>query len=164
MIEKTLVVIKPDGVQRGLTGEVIKRLEQRGLKVVGIKMIHVDGDFASKHYTDDIAKRRGERVRRDLIKFITGGPVVSFVLEGVHAVELTRKLVGDTEPKGALPGTIRGDFAHVSYDYADDKKIAVKNIIHASANPEEAEQEIKLWFKDSELVSYKSVHDLHVLD
>jgi nucleoside-diphosphate kinase len=162
MIERTLVVIKPDGVQRALIGEVIRRFEKIGLKVVGIKMAKISEIFAKKHYTKDISKRRGELVRINLIKFITEGPVVAFVLEGVHAIETARKLVGDTEPKSAKPGTIRGDFSHISYAYADKKKMAVRNVIHSSANIKEANHEIRLWFKINEILSYRSVHDAHL--
>lgn len=161
MIEKTLVLIKPDGVERGLIGEVIKRFENVGLKIVGMKMSWTDQNFAKKFYTEDITKRRGATVRKNLLKYITTGPVVVICLEGIHAVELVRKLVGDTESRKALPGTIRGDFSHHSYAYADKKGIAIKNIIHASANKKEADQEIKLWFSSEELHNYKTVFEKH---
>ena len=163
MIQKTLVLVKPDGVKRGLTGEVIKRIEQRGLKVVGLKMQWVDKDFAKKHYTDDITRRRGEIVRNKLIDFITEGPVVAIVIEGVEAIEAVRKIVGGTEPKTAQPGTIRGDFTHVSYKYADETGKAVKNIVHASADEKDAEHEIRLWFSDSEIYEYKQSHHEEVM-
>src|SRR3989344_9501351 len=163
MIERTLVLIKPDGVQRGLIGEIISRFEKTGLKVIGIKLQHIDRKFAEKHYTDDIAKRRGENVRNWLLDFITEGPVVAICLEGIEAIEIVRKIVGATEPKGAVPGTIRGDYAHVSYGYADKKGIGIKNLIHASDSPANAEKEIKLWFTEKELHSYKTVHDAHIL-
>jgi nucleoside-diphosphate kinase len=163
MIERTLVLVKPDGVQRSLVGEVIKRFENVGLKIVGLKMRWIDQKFAEKHYTDDIAKRRGEKVRKNLMSLITMGPVVAIVLEGINAVEVVRKLCGTTEPSSALPGTIRGDYAHVNYAYADKADQAIRNIVHASGNLEEAKSEIKLWFKDDELHSYTSVHDVHIL-
>ncbi|HHE36711.1 MAG TPA: nucleoside-diphosphate kinase [Candidatus Woesearchaeota archaeon] len=163
MIERTLVLIKPDGVQRGLIGRITCRFEDAGLKIVGAKMVWVDKEFAHKHYTEDLARRRGEHVRKYMTDFITSGPVMAYVLEGVNAIENVRKIVGDTEPRAAPPGTIRGDFAHVSYAYCDKKKAVVKNLIHASANKEDAEYEVKLWFKPEELHSYKTVHDIHTL-
>lgn len=128
-----------------------------------MKMAWIDESFAKKHYTQDVARRRGEHVRQSLIKYITEGPVLAVCLEGIEAVELVRKMVGTTEPKSALPGTIRGDFAHQSFSYADSKKISIKNLAHASGNAEEAKQEIALWFSEDELHSYKTVHDAHIL-
>ena len=162
MIERTFVAIKPDGVQRSLVGEVLGRFEKAGLKIIGIKMQWIDKDFAKKHYTEDIEKRRGKKVRDLLMDYISEGPVVAMVLEGIHAIEIVRKIVGGTEPKSALPGTIRGDYCHVSYDYADKQELAIRNIMHASGNKEDAEYEIKLWFKDNELHSYKNAHDVHI--
>jgi nucleoside-diphosphate kinase len=163
MIEQTLVLIKPDGVQRGLIGEIIKRFEQRGLKIVGLKLTHVDKDFSQKHYTEDIAERRGEQVREMLLDYIVSGPVVAIVVEGIDAIENVRKLCGETESKSAIPGTIRGDYSHVSYKYADEKKMPIKNLIHASANEEDARNELSLWFSVDELHSYKRSEDEHVL-
>jgi len=162
MIEQTLVLVKPDGVARGLTGEVIKRFEQRGLKIVGLKLVRVEMDHAQKHYTDDITKRRGQKVRDLLLNYITDGPVVAMVVEGVNAIENARKLVGATESKSALPGTIRGDYSHVSFSYADKKNIPVKNIIHASSNEEDARTEIALWFSINEIHDYKRCEDDHL--
>jgi len=163
MIEKTLVLIKPDGVERGLVGEILSRFERRGLKIVGIKMVRVNQELAMQHYTEDITRRRGEIVRKKLMNFIVNNHVVAICLEGVEAVENVRKMVGDTEPKSALPGTIRGDYSHTSYKYADDKGKAIPNLVHASGNKEEAEKEISLWFSQEELFSYESVHDKHVI-
>ncbi|MBI4981232.1 nucleoside-diphosphate kinase [Candidatus Woesearchaeota archaeon] len=163
MLERTLVLLKPDAVQRGLMGRVISRFEDVGLKVIGAKMVWIDEAFGKKHYFD-VAQRRGEAVLKRLLKMITSGPVLAMCLEGVNAVEIVRKMVGGTEPKTALPGTIRGDFAHVSYEYADKKDIGIKNLIHASGNSEEAKQEVALWFKKDELHSYRTVHDLHILE
>ncbi len=162
MIERTLVLIKPDGVGRGLIGECIMRFERAGFKIVGIRMVWTGKEHAMKHYTEDIAKRRGEKVREHLLELITSGPVVAMVIEGVDAIDNIRKIVGPTEPKSAPPGTIRGDYAHVSYAYADKKSIAIKNIIHASSDKKDAEYEIPLWFSDDELHSYSSVHDKHI--
>ena len=164
MLERTLVLLKPDAVQRGLMGRIISRFEDAGFKIIGTKMVFVDEAFGKKHYEDisQIITRRGEKVYRSLMKYMQQGPVMALCLEGVNAVEQVRKMVGPTEPKVALPGTIRGDFAHVSIAYADQKNIAVKNLIHASGNLKEAELEIALWFKKQELHSYKSVHDQHI--
>ncbi|MBI2582090.1 nucleoside-diphosphate kinase [Candidatus Woesearchaeota archaeon] len=161
MIEQTLVLLKPDAVKRGLMGRVISRFEDAGLKVVGSKMVLINEEFGKKHYYD-IAARRGEKVLQVLLKFMTTGPVMVLCLEGINAVENVRKLVGGTEPKSALPGTIRGDFAHVSFAYADGQNKAIENLIHASGNAEEAKQEIALWFKAEELHSYKTAHEAHV--
>lgn len=162
MIQRTLVLIKPDGVERGLTGEIIHRFERKGLKLVGIKMVWIDKKMALKHYDEDLAKRRGEHIRNYLVEYVTSGPVIAMVLEGVDAIANVRIVSGDTEPKSALPGTIRGDFSPVSYKYADSKNIAIKNTIHASANEEDAEREMKLWFTEKELHDYQDVHEKHV--
>ena len=162
MIERTLVLIKPDGVQRGLIGEIISRFEKTGLKVIGMKLQHIDKKFAEKHYTDDIAKRRGENVRNWLLDFITEGPVVAICLEGIEAIEIVRKIVGSTEPKSAVPGTIRGDYAHVSYGYADKKGVPIRNLIHASGNKEDAEREVPLWFSKNEIYDYNVSHEKHI--
>lgn len=110
MIQKTLVLIKPDGVERGLSGEIIHRYERKGLKIVGMKMVWIDKEMALKHYTEDITKRRGEHIRNYLIEYVTSGPVIAIVIEGVDAIQNVRTITGDTEPKSALPGTIRGGF------------------------------------------------------
>ncbi len=158
--QRTLVLIKPDGVIRNLVGKIIMRFEDAGLKIIGMKMVWVDDEFAKKHYREDIAKKHGERVRKDLIKYIKEGPVVAMILEGVDAIKVTRKIVGSTYPNESAPGTIRGDFAHISRDYANANEISVRNLIHASANQEDAEIEIPLWFKEEELHSYKTIHDI----
>jgi nucleoside-diphosphate kinase len=162
MIQRTLVLVKPDGVQRGLTGDIIQRFEKVGLKIVGIKMVWIDKDFAKNHYVG-VAERRGQKVLDMLLDLITMGPVMAIVFEGVDAVPVVRKICGPTEPKEAQPGTIRGDYAHVSYAYSDKVSEAVRNIVHASGEPEEAEHEISLWFKPEEMHDYPSVHDIHVL-
>lgn len=161
MTERTLILIKPDGVQRGLVGKILARFEDAGLKITGMKMKWASKEFALKHYTEDVAKRRGEQVRKGLIDYITEGPVVAAVLEGIQAVEIVRKLSGDTESRAALPGTIRGDFSHASYAYADARKKSLKNVIHASANRKEADYEINLWFKKEELHTYRTSHEQH---
>ena len=162
MIERTLVLLKPDAVQRALVGEIIARFERAGLKIVGMKMVWVNEQFALKHYTEDLAKRRGEEVRKGMVKFLQEGPVIALVLEGVEAVEIVRKIVGSTEPKAALPGTIRGDYAHICFSYADQKKMVVHNLIHASADKNDAKYEVPLWFDEKEMHSFKTVHDVHI--
>ena len=135
MIERTLVLIKPDGVKRGIIGKVLQRFEDAGMKPIGMKLVWADEDLAKMHYGDDILERRGEFVRNKLIHMLTKeGPVVAMVLEGLHIIEIVRKLVGATQGKEALPGTIRGDFSVQSYDYADSKEIAIRNVVHASAD------------------------------
>ena len=158
-MEKTLILIKPEGVQRHLVGKIIARFEDAGLKIIGMKQVWVDKKFAEKHYTEDITKRRGQRVRDNLLKYLTEGPVVAIVLEGVNAIENTRRIVGGTEPKSSPPGTIRGDFAHVSFAHADANNIPIKNLIHASSDEKDAKNEVALWFTKKELHTYKSVQD-----
>lgn len=155
MLQRTLVLLKPDALDRGIIGEIVTRFERVGAKIVGMKLTVSEKDTAARHYTEDLAKRRGEKVRELMIKMITSGPIVAMVLEGVDIIPVVRKLVGTTEPFSAAPGTIRGDFAHVSYKYADEKKIGVFNLIHASDSPENAETEINVWFKPEELVQHK---------
>ena len=111
MIEQTLVLLKSDAVERALIGKIIERFENAGLKIIGMKMQWIDVEFAKKHYTEDIAKRRGEHVREWLLEYLTEGPVVALALEGLHAIEIVRKIVGGTEPRTAPPGTIRSDIS-----------------------------------------------------
>jgi nucleoside-diphosphate kinase len=159
MIQRTLVLIKPEGVQRHLVGKIIQRFEEAGLKIVAMKQIWIDKEFTKKHYFD-IAERHGEQILNQLIDYVTIGPVIAMVLESSSAVENVRKLVGPTEPRACLPGTIRGDFCHGSYKNFDDKKTAVRNVVHASGNEKEAKQEIELWFSPKEIHTYKTVQDL----
>lgn len=165
-IEQTLVLIKPDGLKRGLSGRIISRFEDAGLKIVGMKMKHADEEFAKKHYTEDISRRRGEKVRKMLVDFLSISPVIAMVLEGVGAVGIVRKIVGSTEPKEALPGTIRGDFQHISFAYCNDPdvEIVTKNIIHASADKKDAESEVSLWFDKNELYQYRTTHESEILE
>ena len=114
MIRQTLVLVKPDGVQRGLIGEIIKRFEQRGLKIIALKMTKVQKSLAEKHYTESIVKKHGKKVRDYLIDYVTSTPVVAMIIQGSNATELVRKIVGSTYPGESAIGTIRGDFAHVS--------------------------------------------------
>lgn len=163
-IQRTLVLLKPDAVQRSIVGKIITRFEDAGLKIIGMKMKFVDKDFASRHYTEDIAKRRGTKIRELMIDMLASGPVIAIALEGIEAIEVVRKMVGETEPKAAQPGTIRGDFAHISYKYADSKSIGVKNVIHASSSKQDAEAELDLWFAEIELYDYQTVHEKHIME
>ncbi len=160
IIQRTLVILKPDAIQRAIIGKVIQRFEDAGFKIVGMKMVWMDREFAKKHYYD-VAERHGEAVLEGNLINMTAGPVIAMVLEGVSAVEQVRKMTGSTEPKSALPGTIRGDFAQQSYALADKKGIAIKNVVHASGNLKDAAYEIALWFTDKELHTYKTVHEIH---
>jgi len=159
MTERTLILIKPDGVVRCLSGEIISRFEKAGLKIIGMKMRWINENFAKEHYSEDISKRHGGRVWKILLDYITEGPVIAMVLEGVDAINVVRKIVGSTYPNEAPPGTIRGDYAHLSKDYANSNNLKVKNLIHASGNKDDAKTEIPLWFKEDELHSYKTIHD-----
>lgn len=153
-LEQTLVLLKPDAVDRGIVGELITRFERIGAKLVGMKLLVSEKDAAQRHYTEDLAKRRGEHIRTMMIEMLMMGPIVAMVWEGIDVISVVRKLVGSTEPASAAPGTIRGDYAHVSYRYADEKQIGVFNLIHASDSPESAATEISVWFKPEELVSH----------
>jgi nucleoside-diphosphate kinase len=162
-MERSLVLLKPDAIDRGLVGEIIHRFERVGLKIAGLKMVWPEKEHASSHYTEDLAKRRGEHVRNLMIEMLMSGPVVAVAVEGVEAVELVRKMVGSTEPKAAAPGTIRGDYAHVSFKHADSKKMGVYNLIHASGSVEEAAEEIKVWFSEKELHDFRPTYTKHTI-
>lgn len=182
--ERTLVLIKPDGVERGLVGEIVKRYEQTGLKLVGLKMFIPTAEMVQRHYTLDpewikkvgekaiqAYKAKGEAppledpmavggtVLQTLKKYLSAGPVVAMVWQGMNAVGVVRKITGITEPLAADIGTIRGDFTIDSYGAADTSGRAVRNLVHASGSPAEAEQEIALWFKDGELLKYRLVSE-----
>lgn len=131
-MEKTLVIIKPDGVQRGLVGPILTRFERRGFRILALKMLTVPPEMAEKHY----AVHQGKFFYNDLVQYISSGPVVAFVLEGVEAIKAVRLMVGATRPYEAAPGTIRGDYALTG----------LRNLIHASDAPDTAAQEITLWF------------------
>lgn len=162
--QKTLVLVKPDGVKRHLVGKIITRFEDAGLKMIGMKMVWADENFSNKHYRQDIEEKYGKKIRDNLIKYIRTGPVVAIVFEGVEAIAVVRKLVGATYPNESLPGTIRGDFSHISKDFANSKGINVKNLVHSSANADDAKKEVELWFSKKELHSYKTMHDFIHLD
>jgi nucleoside-diphosphate kinase len=149
VIERTLVLIKPDGVQRLLTGRIIGRFEERGLKIVGLKLIHVDRELAERHY----AVHREKPFFAGLVAFITSSPLVAMALEGPNAIGLVRSMVGATRPHEAVPGTIRGDLALET----------AQNLVHASDGPETAEVELALWFSPGELVDYDRELDRWVL-
>ena len=158
--ERSLVFVKPDGVERGLVGEIISRFERVGLLIAGMKLVWIDADHAKKHYVEHVEKPFYPPVE----DYVTSGPVVAMVLEGHNAVALVRKLVGSTEPNSSAPGTIRGDYAHMTYAFSDGegKGLGLRNVIHASGNLEEAKKEIDLWFKSEELYNYKLVHHKHM--
>lgn len=162
-LQRTLVLLKPDAIHRGIVGEVMHRFERVGAKMVGLKMLVSDKDTAMKHYTEDITRRRGEKVRNMMIEMLVSGPIIAVVYEGIEIIDIVRKLVGVTEPKASAPGTIRGDFTHVSFGYADSKNMPIINLIHASTSPEEAETEIAVWFKPEELVSHKPDYTKYTL-
>ena len=155
MIEQTLVLIKPDGIQRGLIGEILKRFEQRGLKIIGMKMLQAEKSIAEKHYSESIAKKHGEKVRKELLNYITSSPVIAIAIQGSNAIAQVRKIVGNTYPGEAEIGTIRGDFAHQSKKRAKAKTKALPNLIHASENKEDAKKELALWFSIDEIYDYK---------
>jgi nucleoside-diphosphate kinase len=138
--ERTLVIVKPDGVQRGLVGPILSRLEARGLKIVGLKLVQVSQELAARHY----AEHEGKPFYPGLLKYITSAPVIVACVEGTSAVQMVRNTVGATNPLNAAPGTIRGDYA---LDIG-------RNLIHASDAPATAERELALWFSAAELVAY----------
>ena len=160
-VQKTLVIFKPDAVQRGIVGEILSRFERVGLKIVGTKMISPSRDEFYQHYEGigKMVSRRGEHAFGVTLDFMMTGPVIAMVFEGVEAVALVRKIVGPTEPKAADMGTIRGDFSHMSFGYADTEGKGIPNLIHASGDPEEAEQEINHWFANNELYDYQALHE-----
>ncbi len=187
--ERTLIVIKPDGIQRSLIGEIIGRYERIGLKLAGVKMLLPTAEFIEKHYTLDpewmmktgLKSIKGytdkgqkppstdpikvsEKVLTVLKKYMTSGPVIAMVWQGAHAVQVVRKITGSTEPLTSDVGTIRGDFVLDSYAMSDADVRAIRNLIHASGSVKEAEDEIKLWFKDHELMSYRLVHEQILYD
>lgn len=162
-MERTLIILKPDAVKRGVVGEVISRFERAGLKIVGTKMLKPDYDQFYHHY-EDISKmisRRGQEAFDVTLQMMEEGPVVLCVLEGINCVSLVRKMVGDTEPQKAAPGTIRGDYAHMSFEHSNKEKVGVPNIIHASGDVDEAKLEIAHWFSESELYEYETVHEVY---
>jgi nucleoside-diphosphate kinase len=162
-MEKTLIILKPDAVRRGIVGEVVTRFERVGLKIVGCKMLQPDYEHYYHHYETigQMVTRRGKDKFEMNLGLMQEAPVIAMVLEGVEAVSLMRKMVGTTEPKEAIPGTIRGDYAHVSFAHADTESIGIPNIIHASGDSKEAAEEIAHWFSESELYEYKTLHQTY---
>ena len=141
MMERTFVMVKPDGVQRGLIGVVVSRFERRGLKVTGMKMMWIPRELAERHYEE----HRDKPFFEPLLSYITSGPVVCMVLEGENAVSVIRTMMGKTNPQDAMPGTIRADFAQTTG----------RNLVHGSDSPESARREINLFFNDYELHEYQ---------
>lgn len=161
-MERTLVVFKPDAVQRGIVGEVLSRFEKVGLKIVGMKMVNPDEKHYYHHYETigKMVSRRGEAQFKVQLGAMQEGPVIAMVLEGVEAVALVRKMVGATNTKEAAPGTIRGDYAHASLDHVNAHNVALPTILHASGDVDEAKQELAHWFNDDEIYSeYQTVHE-----
>ena len=159
-MEQTLVIFKPDAVMRGIVGEVLSRFERVGLKIVGAKMLQPDYEHYYQHYEGigTLKTRKGEAIFETQLQEMQQGPVIAMVFEGIEAVEQVRKMVGATEPKSAAPGTIRGDYSHITYGHAAAAKRGTPNVVHASADLEEAKQEIMHWFRPEELVSYDNTH------
>lgn len=160
-MEQTLIVFKPDAVARGIVGEILTRFERAGLKIVGAKMLQPDYQHYFDHYEGigTLKSRKGDEIFESQLKTMQMGPVLAMVLEGVEVVELVRKMVGDTQPKTAVPGTIRGDYAHISYGAASAAGFGVPNVLHASADAKEAKLEISHWFSESELFDYQASHE-----
>jgi len=184
MIERTLVIVKPDAVKRGLIGEVISRIERAGLRIVAAKMVWASREQMAGFYPSDESWLRsvgnktlnsyremgidpkaelgtddpteiGKMVKGWLIDYMTEAPILLMVVEGNHAVSVVRKLVGNTLPYKAEPGTIRGDFSSDSPDLANRERRSIRNLVHASDSPEEARREISYWFKEGEVFSYR---------
>ncbi len=186
--QRTLVILKPDAVQRSLVGEIMKRIERTGLKFVGFKFILAKENELVSHYNKDDkwCLEKGERIVNDrkthnlpiekpaleygrdiigsIVKFMTAGPVLVFVVEGNESVAVVKKLVGATEPKTSDVGTIRGDYTIDSYDHSSVGNRAVRNLVHCSESPEEALREIAVWFKPEELISYRLVQEQILYD
>jgi nucleoside-diphosphate kinase len=156
MLERTFVMLKPDTVKRCVVGEILSRFERIGLKIVGMKFFHADRNYAKKHYANILDKPFYPSIE----EYIVSGPVVAIILEGYHAIDVVRKMVGATFPSDAPPGTIRGDYAHMSKERGNKKSHGIVNLIHASDSPETAEKEIRLWFSESEIYdNYKTVNE-----
>lgn len=186
--ERTFMLIKPDGVKRGLIGECVRRIEQRGLKIIAMKLVHASEEQARKHYPgsedwlrgmggktletyqkygkdakaelgSDDALQIGKMIYKWNTDFLTSGPVLALAISGIHAIDMVRKIVGKTIPAFAEMGTIRGDFSVDSPVLANDGKRAIHNLVHASGDPSEAEHELKHWFKTEEIHDYTRAED-----
>jgi nucleoside-diphosphate kinase len=158
-VERTLVLLKPDAVVRGFAGKIISRFEDAALKIVGIKMKQMDAEFTRRHYFD-LEERFGPEVYNITATFMQQGPVIALVLEGADAVATVRKIVGSTFPNEAPAGTIRGDFSHYSKAASVASGKAAANLVHASGNKEEADQEVDLWFDKDELQDYRTLAEI----
>lgn len=186
-IQQSLVLVKPDGVARGHIGDIITRFERVGLKITALKMILPKSDDADRHYvlTEEWMqgvfekaskkyeaegrpfpfpdyKAYGQSIKDGLVEFLASGPIVAMVVEGEGAVPMIRKIVGATEPASAAPGTIRGDYSPDTYALANEQNRPLRNLVHASGTPDEAQNEIKVWFTEQELHHYEHVLE-HVL-
>jgi nucleoside-diphosphate kinase len=181
LMEQTLVLLKPDAVQRGIVGEIITRFERCGLKIVAMKMVYADKEIAGQHYANDeawlksvgektlasyakkgikldrTALEHGQLVRSQLMDYISSSPIIALVLEGHNAVLHVRKIVGSTAPADAAPGTIRGDYSFETYAMADSLERPIKNLIHASGAVDEAKREIAIWFKPEEIHAWARI-------
>lgn len=183
--ERTLFLVKPDGVQRSLIGEIITRFERKGLKIAALKMVYPTKEQAAEHYSafDDAWREKvggfvkkayeekgeefpfatqmeaGQWVQDSLAEYLSAGPIVAIVISGAHAVEHVRKLLGSTDPRSADIGTIRGDFTIESLQLANTYDRTARNLAHASESPEEAERELKVWFDESEIIQYNLAID-----
>lgn len=149
-LEQTLVLLKPDAITRGLTGRILSRFEDAQLQITATKMVMMDKVFTRLHYAD-LEERYGPEIYQTAESYMLTGPVMALILTGIGAVGIVRKIIGPTYPDDAPPGTIRGDFAHQSRAHAIARGVAVANLVHASANPEEAKREIDLWFSADEI-------------
>ena len=186
--ERTLLIIKPDAVKRGLAGEVVSRIEKRGLKIIALRMFWASKDQVDGHYprseewisrlgnktlknykeygidpikelVADSPMEVGRQVRNWLLEYLTSGPMVKMVIEGIHSIKMVRKIVGPTMPADADMGTIRGDFSVDDATAANKDKRSIRNLVHASETPEEAEHEISFWFAPEEIFDYKRAED-----
>ncbi|MFH1590038.1 MAG: nucleoside-diphosphate kinase [archaeon] len=181
--ERSLVLLKPDAVQRGIIGEIITRFERCGLKIIAMKMVYPNEKLAGEHYIADeewlttVGKKQkasyakkgktinksereiGLQIRKYLINYLTMSPIVALVIEGHNSIEHIRKLVGTTSPQDAVPGSIRGDYSFDTYQLADSSKRPIQNLIHASGEVKDAKREIKIWFTDKEIHDWKKIDE-----
>ena len=182
--EQSLVIIKPDGIQRSLIGEIIKRYEKTGLKLIALKLIIPTRSLIEKHYLfdpqwpiktgnkaleayknqnrkppTDSPEKIGLAVLAGLKKYLSSGPVIAMVWQGMHAISVIRKITGTTEPCTSDVGTIRGDYTIDSYQVSDTDRRSIRNLVHASGSPQEAKNEISLWFKPKELTNYRLINE-----
>jgi len=186
--QRTLVLLKPDAVQRSLVGEILLRIERTGLKFTAFKFLVVTEEQLTRHYNKDEKwfKEKGDRVVNDrkshglpvekdameygkeivdlIVNFMTAGPILAFIVEGNESVAVVKKIVGATEPKTSDVGTIRGDYTVDSYDHSSVQNRAVRNLVHCSESPEEAEREIPVWFGPEEIVKYSTIQEKMLYD